>query len=86
VRGWLPVVAGGVLFATYNVSGRFGRGSWRVFEDALPSREVRLIGVLTETFGENSGACGPEHRSFGSKRDEHGGGCALCSPTSSPTR
>jgi len=77
--GWPPVARGNVTFFTYNVGGRFGRpgSTWRPFEDALPERGQRLLGVLTETFAESSGACGRQHRSFGSKRDGHGGGVRL---------
>ena len=76
-EGWGTPREGRVTLATYNVSGRFGRSSWRPFEDGLPARIQNMIAVLTHTDGDNSGACGLQHRSEGNKRIAAGGGVRI---------
>ena len=76
-EGWSAPREGYVTFAAYNVSGRFGRASWRPREDALPARMQNMVAVLTHTDGDNSGACGLQHRSEGSKRAAAGGGVRI---------
>jgi hypothetical protein len=76
-EGWGAPREGRITLATYNVSGRFGRGSWRPLEDGLPARIQNMIAVLTHTDGDNSGACGLQHRSEGNKRTAAGGGVRI---------